>query len=92
MEIKAYITRDFIDTYTEKDSTQSPNLLLIPFVPLNIFVMKKRKERLIEFIFRFKAVLLTELQVKKKCNKNTCMWFWCQSVTAMTLKSLLRNV
>lgn len=44
MEIKAYITRDFIDTYTEKDFTQSPNLLLIPFVPLNIFVMKKKKD------------------------------------------------
>lgn len=91
MEIKPYITRDFIDTYTEKDSAQSPNLLLIPFVTTEHFCYEK-KERLIEFIFRFKAVLLTELQVKKKCNKNTCMWFWCQSVTAMTLKSLLRNV
>lgn len=44
MEIKAYITRDFIDTYTEKDSAQSPNLLLIPFVTTEHFCYEKKKK------------------------------------------------
>lgn len=44
MEIKAYIMRDFIDTYTEKDSAQSPNLLLIPFVTTEHFCYEKKRK------------------------------------------------